>query len=206
MCKTQQVENGFKGNSFPVIVADASICKELRLLESVYDERAKTCDVISEDRAYDVEPPMSSEEVLHFLNELGWLFQRKKTPSDYPDYSLRRFRFVIIFSVERDCCALVKTILDILVERHFDGNKLTLESLEMLSEVQLLNRAVKRRCHRMLELLVQYFVTGSSGASRIYLFPPNSAGPGGLTPLHLAASASGATELVDALTDDPQQV
>ena len=36
-----QVENGFKGNSFPVIIADETICKELRPLESEFDEEEK---------------------------------------------------------------------------------------------------------------------------------------------------------------------
>ena len=34
-------KNGFRDNSFPVIVADATICRESRLLESEFDEEAK---------------------------------------------------------------------------------------------------------------------------------------------------------------------
>ena len=43
------MENGFRGHSFPIIVADATICKESRLFEPKFDEEAKGCDVISED-------------------------------------------------------------------------------------------------------------------------------------------------------------
>lgn len=199
-----EVENGFRGNSFPVIVADATICKELRLLESEFDEEAKVCDVISEDQVYDSGRPSSREEVLHFLNELGWLFQRKSSMLAGPDYSLARFKFLFTFSVERDCCALVKTLLDILVERNLGSDGLSSKSLETLSEVQLLSRAVKRRYRKMVDLLIHYSVTSSS--SKKYIFPPNLVGAGGITPLHLAACTAGSDDIIDALTSDPQEI
>lgn len=204
----KQVENGFKGNSFPVIIADAAICKELRLLESEFDEDAKVCDRMSEEQGHNLGRPRSREEVLHFLNELGWLFQRKWLPCmlEFPDYSLSRFRFLLIFSVERDYCVLVKTILDMLVERNLDRGGLSKESLETLSEIQLLNRAVKRRCRKMVDLLIHYSIITSDDSSKRYIFPPNLVGPGGITPLHLAACTSGSDSLVDALTNDPQEV
>ncbi|GFY86342.1 squamosa promoter binding protein-like 14 [Actinidia rufa] len=119
-----EVENGFKGTTFPVIIADATICKELRLLESAFGE------------------------------------------------------------VERNCCALVKTLLDILLERDLHRGEPSKESLDMLSEIHLLNRAVKRST----------------------FFPPNLVGPGGVTPLHLAACTSSSDDVVDALTGDPQEI
>ncbi|KAF2310822.1 hypothetical protein GH714_017456 [Hevea brasiliensis] len=163
-----EVENGFKGNSFPVIIANATICKELRLLESEFDEGAKDSDIISEEQAQCLDRPRSREEVLHFLNELGWLFQRRKVSSMFklPDYSLRRFKFLLIFSVERDYCVLVKTILDMLVERNLDMSGLSKESLEMLSEIQLVNRAVKRKCRKMVDLLIHYSINGSDVSSK----------------------------------------
>lgn len=204
----EQVENGFKGNSFPIIIADASICKELRLLESEFDEEAKVGDIVSEEQAHDTGRPRSREEVLHFLNELGWLFQRKMLPYmlEAPNYSLCRFKFLLIFSVERDYCALVKTILDMLVERNLGRDGLSKESFEVLSEVQLLSRAVKRRCRLMADLLIHYCVVTGDNSSRRYIFLPSEGGPGGITPLHLAACASGSDGLVDALTNDPQEV
>lgn len=39
-----------------------------------------------------------------------------------------------------------------------------------------------------------------------FIFVPNMAGPGGLTPLHVAASASFSDDIVDILTSDPQEV
>ncbi|KAK4859375.1 hypothetical protein QYF36_004440 [Acer negundo] len=203
-----EVENGFKGNSFPIIIADATICQELRLLESEFDEQTKVCDIISEEQAYDYGRPRSREEVLHFLNELGWLFQRKKTLSmlEGPDYSFSRFKFLLIFSVERGCCALVKTLMDMLVEKTMEMGGPSRESFEMLSEIQLLNRAVKRRCRRMADMLIHYSVTIGNDSSKNYIFSPNLAGPGGITPLHLAACTSDSDEMIDTLTNDPQEI
>ncbi|XP_050268044.1 squamosa promoter-binding-like protein 14 [Quercus robur] len=203
-----EVENGFKGNCFPVIIADSIICKELRLLESEFDLETRDCDLILEDNTNDFGRPRSREEILHFLNELGWLFQRKGNSSMLggPDYSLSRHKFLLTFSVERDCCALVKTLLDMLVERNLDGDELSKESLETLSEIQLLNRAVKRRCRKMVDVLIHYFIISSNDASKKYIFPPNYTGPGGVTPLHLAACTSGSDEMIDALTSDPLEI
>ena len=64
------MENGFKGNSFPVIIADATICRELNLIESDFDAETKACGAISEDENQDYGRPRSTEEVLHFLNKL----------------------------------------------------------------------------------------------------------------------------------------
>ncbi|KAF5455562.1 hypothetical protein F2P56_025123 [Juglans regia] len=203
-----EVENGFKGSCFPVIIADSIICEELRLLESEFDLGPKEYNVVMEDNKYDFGRPKSREEVLHFLNELGWLFQRKGNTSMLggPDYSLSRLRFLLTFSVERDCCALVRAILDILVERNLDGDELSRESLVTLSEIQLLNRAVKRRCRKMVNMLINYFIISGKDASRKYIFLPNVVGPGGVTPLHLAACTSGSDDLIDALTSDPQEI
>ncbi|XP_012463909.1 squamosa promoter-binding-like protein 14 [Gossypium raimondii] len=202
-----EVENGFKGNSFPIIIADAAICKELRLLESELDTEAKASDIISEEHAYDSHRPRSREEVLHFLNELGWLFQRSTAPlPKSSDHSLRRFKFLLMFSVESDYCALVKVLLDMLVESNLDLDDLSKDSLAMLSEIQLLTRAVKRRCRKMADLLIHYSISSNDGNSKKYIFPPNLEGAGGITPLHLAACTSGSDDMVDVLTNDPQEI
>ncbi|XP_058108980.1 squamosa promoter-binding-like protein 15 isoform X2 [Magnolia sinica] len=79
-----EVENGFRGNSFPVIIADAAICQELRILESEFEEDARTMDIICEDQIQDFRQPRSREDVLHLLKELGWIFQTKSTPTRQP--------------------------------------------------------------------------------------------------------------------------
>ncbi|CAJ2674214.1 unnamed protein product [Trifolium pratense] len=203
-----EVENGFKGDCFPVIIADASICKELRPLESEFVEEEKICDAISEEHEYHFGRPKSRDEALHFLNELGWLFQRERFSNvhEVPDYSLDRFKFVLMFSVERNCCMLVKTLLDILVSKHFDGERLSTRSMEMLKAIQLLNRAVKRKYISMIDLLIHYCIPSKNDTSKKYIFPPNLEGPGGITPLHLAASTSDSEGVIDSLTNDPQEI
>ncbi|KAL7116397.1 hypothetical protein ACP275_03G002800 [Erythranthe tilingii] len=192
-----EVENNFKGTSFPVIIANNTICQELRLLEPEINGTAGVSDGIYREKA------------LGFLDELGWLFQRKQNSFLFgiPDYRINRFKFLLIFSVEHDFCALVKTLLDILLELNL-GRKglLEKESLELLSEIHLLNRAVKRRCLSMVDLLVRYSVIDSSEASGKFFFTPDMAGPGGITPLHLAACTPSSDDMVDALTNDPQKI
>nr|XP_043617747.1 squamosa promoter-binding-like protein 14 [Erigeron canadensis] len=184
-----EVENGLRGSSFPIIIANAPLCQELRLLEAEFGDFSNG-------------HLTSMKDTLHFLNELGWLFQKKEGDSSY---SLARFKFLLVFSVEKDLCLLVQTLLGILLQKGsgiFDDES----SLEMLSGVNLLNRAVKRRCKKMVDLLIQYSVLDSEKTSRKYVFPPNLAGPGGITPLHLAASTSDSDDIVDALTSDPQEI
>ncbi|KAF2312025.1 hypothetical protein GH714_027783 [Hevea brasiliensis] len=166
-----EAENGFKSNSFPVIIADATICKELRLLESEFDEEAKDADNFSEKQAQCFHRPTSREEVLHFLNELGWLFQQRKVSSmfELSDYSRSRFKFLLIFSFERDYCT-------------------------------------GRRCRKIVDLLIHYSINSSDVSSKKYIFPPSLAGPSGIISLHLAASTSGSNNLIDALTNDPQEI
>ncbi|XP_076942603.1 squamosa promoter-binding-like protein 14 [Bidens hawaiensis] len=179
-----EIENGLKGTSFPIIIADATLCQELRLLEGEFmDGQTK-----------------STKESLHFLNELGWLFQKKEGNSHF---TLTRFKFLLVFSVERDFVALVKTLLGILLHK---GAGVTDDESEMLSGINLLNRAVKRRCKNMVDMLIHYSMVDSQTTSRKYVFPPNLAGPGGITPLHLAACTSDSDDLVDALTSDPQEI
>ncbi|KAK4389980.1 Squamosa promoter-binding-like protein 16 [Sesamum angolense] len=202
-----EVENSFRGTSFPVIIADNTICEELRLLEPEINGTAEGRDGIAADRIHNTGRPRSREEVLHFLDELGWLFQRKHNSFLFgiPDYRLSRFRFLLIFSVESDFCAVVKTLLDILLELNLGRDGLARQSLEMLSEIHLLNRAVKRRCRSMVDFLIHYSVDSTDTYEK-FIFLPNMAGPGGVTPLHLAACMSSSDDMVDALTSDPQEV
>ncbi|XP_073275170.1 squamosa promoter-binding-like protein 16 [Primulina huaijiensis] len=201
-----EVENNIRGTSFPVIIADDTICQELRLLEPEIVGSAEVHDNVHHIRNRD--RPMSREEALHFLNELGWLFQRKhnSTLQMSPEYKLSRLQFLLIFSVECDFCALVETLLGILVEFNLGRENLARGSLEMLAESHLLNRAVERRCRRMVDLLIHYSVFDSTDSSEMFVFVPNMVGPGGVTPLHLAACTSSADDIVDALTSDPKEI
>lgn len=191
------MENGFRGDSFPLIIANASICKELNRLEEEFHPK-------SQEQAH--HRPTSREETLCFLNELGWLFQKNQTtePLEQSEFSLSRFKFLLVCSVERDYCAVIRTLLDMLVERNVVNDEPNREALDMLAEIQLLNRAVKRKSTKMVELLIHYSV--NLGSSKKLVFLPNITGPGGITPLHLAACTSDSDDMVDLLTNDPQEV
>nr|CAB3483467.1 unnamed protein product [Digitaria exilis] len=209
-----EVENRFRGNSFPVIIASSSVCQELRNLE-VELEDSQFPDVSSDDQVHDPRRSKPRDQVLHFLNELGWLFQRaaactSSSGFDVSDlelvqFSTPRFKYLLLFSSERDWCSLTRTLLDILAKRSLVSDELSQETMDMLAEVHLLNRAVKRKSSRMVHLLVKFVVICPDN-SKVYPFLPNFPGPGGLTPLHLAASIENAEDIVDALTDDPQQI
>lgn len=205
-----QVENSLKGSSFPVIIADKSICHELRLLEPQINGVAGVGNDTRTDglESQNTGRSWPREEVLHFLDELGWLFQRKRNSTllEVPEYKLNRFKFLVTFAMEHDFCALVKTLLDLLLELNLGRRGLVTDSMKMLWEIHPLNRAVRRRCREMVDLLVHYSIIDPDDASEKYIFPPNLAGPGGLTPLHLAACASSSEELIDALISDPQEV
>ncbi|ESQ34695.1 hypothetical protein EUTSA_v10006656mg [Eutrema salsugineum] len=202
-----EVENGFRGDSFPLIIANASICKELNRLEEEF--HPKTQDMTGEQAQTSDRRPTSREEILCFLNELGWLFQKNQTsePREQSDFSLSRFKFLLVCSVERDYCALTRALLDMLVERNLVNDELNREALDMLAEIQLLNRAIKRKNTKMVELLIHYSVDPAPlGSSKKFVFLPNITGPGGITPLHLAACTSGSDDIVDLLTNDPQEI
>ncbi|KAL1219766.1 Squamosa promoter-binding-like protein 14 [Cardamine amara subsp. amara] len=203
-----EVENGFRGDSFPLIIANPSICKELNRLEEEF--HLKSQDMTEEQQAQSSDRrPTSREDVWCFLNELGWLFQKNQTSElqEQSDFSLTRFKFLLVCSIERDYFALIRTLLDMLVERNLVNNELNKEALDMLAEIQLLNRAVKRKSTKMVELLIHYSVNPSTlSSSKKFVFLPNITGPGGITPLHLAACTSSSDDIVDLLTNDPQEI
>ncbi|CAH9145294.1 unnamed protein product [Cuscuta epithymum] len=196
-----EVEDGIRSTSFPVIVADKAVCEELRCLESdIIDAAALGSGNQCFEKA-------RSKEVVHYLNELGWLFQRKRNSMfGSPDVRVVRFKFLLIFSVEHDFCALVKALLDILLEVNFATDGLASESLEMLLEIQLLSRAVRRNCKDMVDLLINFSISVPDDNFKKYIFPPNTPGPGGVTPLHLAACVANSHDIVDALTSDPEKI
>ncbi|KAH9324742.1 hypothetical protein KI387_004920 [Taxus chinensis] len=182
-----EVERGLKGNSFPVIVADSAICRELRSLEGDIDI---PCEVIvtnkhSKMHSQDDVKISNQEDVVSFLNELGWLFQRnsyseKKPPS--PGGFLGRFKFLLTYAVERDWNALLKRILDIFFSMYAEEGSIQ-EALAVMSEIHLLHRAVKRNCRQIVDLLLCYLPLSSANGN--FAFSPDVIGPGGLTPLHI---------------------
>lgn len=198
-----QVENCLRGNSFPIIIADENICRELRDLESEFEGSG------------------NENLILHFLNELGWLFQRTNQHSYHyctpdlgghiKDFSNTRFKFLLNFSIERDWLCLVTKLLDIYIEPRSlgisnDGGGYAVDDFVLLSEIDILSQAIKRKCNKMVEMLLNYTIKIGSDRLIVYLFPPNHKGQANITPLHLAASMQVSECLVNTLTSDPQQV
>ncbi|KAH9302679.1 hypothetical protein KI387_014262 [Taxus chinensis] len=212
-----EVEHGLKGNSFPVIVADPAICRELQSLESEIEDEIledKSCSLEIEnlqEHSQKYSKVKAREEAINFLNDLGWLFQRssrQQAETNFAskfvlgEFSSDRLKSLFVYAVERDWCALVKKLLDIV----FEMGAVQEESSNVLLETNPLHRAVKRNCKEMVELLINYAISSSSFASKRFIFSPKLTGPGDLTPLHLAASMQNCEVLVDALTSDPQDV
>lgn len=204
-----EVERGLKGNNFPVIVADSAICRELLTLEDDFEgfREGKVTNRHSRPHSRDDVVFGIQEDIVTFLNELGWLFQRNSYFKDCPfspKCSPARFKFLLIFSVERDWNSLLQKVLDILFRMYGEEEESVPEAFNILSEINLLHRAVKRNCRQVVDMLLCYIPSSSN--YRNIAFRPDVIGPGGLTPLHLAASMQNADDIIDALTNDPQKI
>ncbi|KAI3505970.1 hypothetical protein L1887_28322 [Cichorium endivia] len=196
-------DDSLSSSFFPFIVAEEDVCSEICTLEKDIDMTETYEDTETDAR--------TRTRALEFINEMGWLLHRSQlklrlaSMDPNPDvFSFKRFKWLIEFSVDRDWCAVVNKLLTII----FSGIVEIVEdhgSVEVaLVEVGLLHRAVRRNSNRMVELLLNYHQeNGSNGTG---LFKPDAAGPGGLTPLHIASGKDGSESVLDALTDDPQMV
>lgn len=133
-----------------------------------------------------------------------------------------RFKQLLIYSVERNWCAVVQRVLDIAFEDD-DWEQIFSALSDMFQEeASLLHRAVRNKNRPMVELLLEYapsFLAGindpdvESFKRKLdfklkwgSIFKPDIRGPGGLSPLHIAASLQDGEEVVDALTSGPCQV
>ncbi|XP_072997087.1 squamosa promoter-binding-like protein 6 [Typha latifolia] len=199
-------DNGLSNGFFPFIVAEQDVCSEICMLENAID--IATHDDDSHGRA-DAENVRN--QALQFLNELGWLLRRdslrfKKTDPYLEAFQLKRFQWLIVFAMERDWCAVIKKLLDILFGGAVDLNGKSPREIA-LSE-NLLHTAVRRNCKAMVELLLKYTPHNSSKetSTERLLFRPDILGPSNITPLHIAASSSGAESVLDALINDPEMV
>ncbi|XAR56939.1 hypothetical protein NMG60_11024911 [Bertholletia excelsa] len=214
-----EVENqGLSSSFFPFIVTDQDVCSEIRTLESLI-EAAETADGI---QAVESEKIKARDRALDFIHELGWLLHRSQlkfrlghmNPNLDP-FLFKRFSWIMEFSIEHDWCAVVKKLLGIFLNGCVDAGEHPSVELALL-DMGLLHKAVQRNCRSMVEMLLRYIpdevpdkqirkqqqhVKGS-----IFLFRPDADGPGGLTPLHIAATSYGSESVLDALTDDPGRV
>lgn len=161
---------------------------------------------------------------MDFIHEMGWLLHRSQLRSRLGDldpnadpFPLKRFKWLMEFSVDHDWCAVVRKLLDILIEGCV-GEGEDHSFIPALSEMGLLHRAVRKNSRPLVEFLLKYVPKNisdklhsedkavSDGVNHKYFFRPDVTGPAGLTPLHIAAGKDGSEDVLDALTNDPGMV
>ncbi|GAB4841819.1 Cysteine desulfurase mitochondrial [Ancistrocladus abbreviatus] len=215
-----EVEDNSLGSSFfPFIVAEKDVCSEIRMLETVLELMNMDEDARGGNRETE-----AKHQAMEFIHEIGWLLHRSHLKSrlghQNPNtdvFSFKRFKWLMEYSMNHDWCAVVKKLLDVLLEGTVDsGDHPSLNAA--LSEMGLLHRAVRRNCRSLVELLLRFVPetksqefgrehTLLSSEDHVnFLFRPDAAGPAGLTPLHIAAGRDGSEDVLDALTDDPGEV
>ncbi|GER31462.1 squamosa promoter-binding protein [Striga asiatica] len=194
-------DHGLNSSFFPFIVAEKDLCTEICSLESIFEGDEST-----------EEPDIIRNQALEFIHEMGWLLHRNRlkyrlsgqtiSGSDQKSFSFERFRWLVEFSVDHDWCAVVRKLLNILFDGTVDLGQKDSNNLQRLLEIGLLHRAVRRKCRRMVKFLLSYCLSEVLGLNNHYLFRPDAVGPGGLTPLHIAACLDNCESVVDALTED----
>ncbi|XP_031498780.1 squamosa promoter-binding-like protein 1 [Nymphaea colorata] len=208
-------DDGLSSCFFPFIVAEQDMCSEICMLEDTFEVAEFDNDKEEADNL------KNKAEALEFLHELGWILRRSQaifkmdhSISSTCSFTHLRFKRLLEFSINRDWCAVVKKLLDILFDGRVVGEEQS-SSKFVVSELCLLHVAVSRKCRPMVELLLRYVPPRTSSkteaqhneyGSNDYLFRPDLAGPADVTPLHIAASTGGAETIVDALINDPRMV
>lgn len=194
-------------------MAEKDVCAEICTLESVIE--------VTDATNMDAKQLEVKNQALDFIHEMGWLLHRTRlqtrigqTSGDVGLFPFERFRWLAEFSIDHDWSAVVKKLLSILCDgtvdlRPDDSN------LQALLDIGLLHRAVRRNCRSTVEFLLSYHPSGALDRTGLKknpldeghnLFRPDAAGPGGLTPLHIAASVDSSENVLDALTEDPGSV
>ena len=166
----------------------------------------------------------AKNQAMDFIHEVGWLLHRSQfksrlghlDPNPEP-FPLRRFKWLMEFSMDHEWCAVVKKLLNILLDGIVGSGEHPSLNLALM-EMGLLHRAVRKNCRPLVELLLRFAPekasdklgfenkTVAGGVDKSFLFRPDVLGPAGLTPLHIAAGKDGSEDVLDALTDDPGKV
>jgi hypothetical protein len=158
----------------------------------------------------------SRSRALHFLQEIGWLLQRShmQATSEQRQYctdgfSVARFRWLLSFAIDQEWCAVVKKLLNTMFQGDIDLD--VPSPVEFALGENLLVSAVNKRSKPLVQFLLRYrtrnYAPDSGAIDPVqFLFTPDMTGPSNITPLHIAATISDSTSVLDALTDDPQQL
>ncbi|CAN1353170.1 Squamosa promoter-binding-like protein 12 [Linum perenne] len=208
-------EDGISNSYFPFIVAEEDVCSEIRMLENAL-EFFETDDLGEGGGRME-----ARNQAMEFINEMGWLLHRIQSKSRLNDtdpnvenmFPISRIKWLMDFSTDHEWCAVVRKLLNIVVVLENgmidfgDYGSLSIA----LTEMGILHRAVRRNSRSLVEFLLKYVpekkVHSTENNDDVeFLFRPDMAGPGGLTPLHIAAGKDGSEDVLDALTDDPKMV
>ncbi|KAK6146267.1 hypothetical protein DH2020_020136 [Rehmannia glutinosa] len=207
-------DHGLSSSFFPFIVAENDVCSEICNLEGVIE-------VTEAADGGDTSKVEARNQALDFVHEMGWLLHRNRliyrlgvSSGEVDLFPFRRFRWLIEFAIDHDWCAVVNKLLSIL----FDGTVGVGQDtsiLVALLDLGILHQAVRKKSRSMVIFLLEYHPSRAlhkTGPKQEqldenhYLFKPDTMGPGGLTPLHIAASLDGCDNVLDALTEDPGSV
>ncbi|RDX63790.1 Squamosa promoter-binding-like protein 1, partial [Mucuna pruriens] len=208
-------DQGLSSSFFPFIVVEEDVCSEICALEPLLELSETDPDIEGTGKI------KAKNEAMDFIHEMGWLLHRSQLKlrmvhlnSSVDLFPLKRFKWLIEFSMDHDWCAVVKKLLNLLL----DGTVNTGDHPSLylaLSEMGLLHKAVRRNSKQLVELLLRYVPENISdklgpedkalvdGENKTFLFRPDVVGPAGLTPLHIAAGKDGSEDVLDALTNDP---
>ncbi|KAJ6710673.1 SQUAMOSA PROMOTER-BINDING-LIKE PROTEIN 1-RELATED [Salix koriyanagi] len=175
-------DHGFSSSFFPFLVAEEDVCSEIRMLEGVLEFTETDADF------EEIEKMEAKNQAMNFVHEIGWLLHRIQLKSRLGHldpsmdlFPLRRFKWLMEFSMDHEWCAVVRKLLNVL----HNGIVGTGEHSSLnvaLAEMGLLHRAARRNSR------------------------PDVTGPAGLTPLHIAAGKDGSEDVLDTLTEDPGMV
>ncbi|XP_019427869.1 PREDICTED: squamosa promoter-binding-like protein 1 [Lupinus angustifolius] len=211
-------DQGLSSSFFPFIVAEEDVCSEICLLEPLLEFNETDPDTVGTGKIE------AKCQAMDFIHEIGWLLHRNQMKSRMLHlnssaelFPLKRFKWLMEFSMDHDWCAVVKKLLNLLLDGTvYSGDHPSLYLA--LSEMTLLHRAVRRNSKQLVEFLLRYVPENISdklgtedkalhgGENKSFFFKPDVAGPAGLTPLHIAAGKDGSEDVLDALTNDPCMV
>lgn len=204
---------------FPfIVVEEEDVCSEICTLEPLLEISETDPDIEGTGKV------KAKNQAMDFIHEMGWLLHRSQLKlrmvhlnSSVELYPLKRFKWLMEFSMDHDWCAAVKKLLNLLLDGTVNiGDHPSLYLA--LSEMGLLHKAVRRNSKQLVELLLGYVPENVSdelepevkalvdGENKTFLFRPDVVGPAGLTPLHIAAGKDGSEDVLDALTNDPCMV
>ena len=203
---------------FPFIVAEEDVCSEICTLEPLLGLSETDPDIEGTGKI------KAKCQAMDFIHEMGWLLHRSQLRSRMVHlnsiadlFPLKRFKWLMEFSMDHDWCAVVRKLLNLLLDGTVNEGDHP-SRFHALSEMGLLHRAVRRNSKQLVELLLRYVPEniydklGLEDKSLVdeenqsFLFRPDVIGPAGLTPLHIAAGKDGSEDILDALTNDPCMV